>query len=765
MISDDERKKWLREAFDIISDGVICCCKKCLLAGKRKIMASSTTNGSPSGGKRNRTGDIGLGTETNSDDHGIETIDTKRRCVGTKDESTAIDKDLLDSECDYKAVEEAIRLLLENPFDFSGASVQGSVVHYANHLNSLQGPSGNQVSLFNRIMKLWTNNVPDAADLEGDGLMTPIEPSNAAIRVMTILESLCRLQNQNHSSLDYQMSKILYLEGVGYDQRIEMSKAGVGMHPSSMRKVIKKDTEKYDEQLKEILSDTTKEFLLLIDDFAVVWSRGYPNAAGKFSHAVTLGNVGIKELITANSPALNYESGDDLGAYNSREFQRKPSVGLGGFHLLHHMISTVKGFDEVKRVLEEVMAKKDLGNYLERKKFMICAGDWAIYTNTWILQYTDGFDWMIAIPGIFHIGLNAQLALLKRYSSLISYLWCRVFNIPFHAQSLRPNRRKHLLTTLWCAWKYVAEDKFKELEKLMKYRSELKGNPNCVPIEWIAAKEFFENLLPLAVNVYDDLFAGDMQCGMDMMDDVYRMFMQLGSTNYVKLHVQFKRDIEYWKNNRPDAFDLLEKYWSKQLSEETIEIYHSVIRPFANLRKEGDEDAMCKRIKFMWANRKLIRPAGNVRKGRQKKQTQRALNFSEDSILLGSFDCVEKFGEAIMTYFESLLHIFESPEGLESEYSGQRKKWKTKTIPEFDDCMLPLCLQGNNWLPGGMNINIRNYKVNLIDERGIADIGVLDRESWGEKETELEAYVDGVLLAACRKRLREKAMEHHVANW
>ena len=66
---------------------------------------------------------------------------------------------------------------------------------------------------------------------------------------------------------------------------------------------------------------------------------------------------------------------------------------------------------------------------------------------------------------------------------------------------------------------------------------------------------------------------------------------------------------------------------------------------------------------------------------------------------------------------------------------------------------------------GGMNINIRNYKVNLIDERGIADIGVLDRESWGEKETELETYVDGVLLAACRKRLREKAMEHHVANW
>ena len=432
--------------------------------------------------------------------------DCKRRCLEMKDESIGTEEDLVCSECDYKAVEEAIQLLLGNPFDFSGASLQESVAQYAHHLDSLQGSSTNQLSLFNRIMKLWTskgrNKVPAAAHSKGEGL-TGIDNSNTAIRVIMILESLCRLQNQNHSSLDYQMSKILYLEAVGYDQRIELSKEGIGMHPSSMNKVIRKDIEEYDKHLREVLCDTTKDYLLLIDDFAVVWSRGYPNAAGKFSHAITLGNVGIKELvITENFPLdpdvyadHEFESSTsdhdedtinpqlNLGAYDTREYQRKASVGLEGFDLLHHMISTAKGYDEMKRILEELMATTALKEYLERKKLMICAGDWAIYTSTWMLQYTDGFDWMIAIPGIFHIGLNAQLALLKRYESLISYLWRSVFSIPFHAESLRPNRRKHLLTSLWCAWKYIAEDKYKDIEELMKYRSREKGDRYCVPIQ------------------------------------------------------------------------------------------------------------------------------------------------------------------------------------------------------------------------------------------------------------------------------------------
>ena len=166
---------------------------------------------------------------------------------------------------------------------------------------------------------------------------------------------------------------------------------------------------------------------------------------------------------------------------------------------------------------------------------------------------------------------------------------------------------------------------------------------------------------------------------------------------------------------------------------------------------------------MQWAG--LLPSWGITRKERRKDRTQRALNFSEDSILLGSFECVEIFGEAMVTFFESLLHIFDSTEDLESEYSSQKRKWKTKTFPEFDDCMLPLCLQRHNWVPGGMNINIRNYKVNLINEQGIANVAVLDRESWGEKERELETYVDGVVLDACRSRLREKAMEHHVRTW
>ena len=47
MITDEERKKWMCEAFNIHTSADMCFCKRCLLAGKRKTQNKSTSNGSP----------------------------------------------------------------------------------------------------------------------------------------------------------------------------------------------------------------------------------------------------------------------------------------------------------------------------------------------------------------------------------------------------------------------------------------------------------------------------------------------------------------------------------------------------------------------------------------------------------------------------------------------------------------------------------------------------------------------------------------------
>ena len=91
----------------------------------------------------------------------------------------------------------------------------------------------------------------------------------------------------------------------------------------------------------------------------------------------------------------------DLGAYNTREFQRRSSVG---FHMLHQMESTMKGMTAIKKVLNEVMTTTALKNYLRRNKFMICAGDLLMYCN----------------PGNISCWIKCTV------------LWARVYNVPFN---------------------------------------------------------------------------------------------------------------------------------------------------------------------------------------------------------------------------------------------------------------------------------------------------------------------------------------------
>ena len=160
-----------------------------------------------------------------------------------------------------------------------------------------------------------------------------------------------------------------------------------------------------------------------------------------------------------------------------------------------------------------------------------------MYTNLrkWIVmnvekEYVNG---IAPIPGFFHIGLNAQEVIIKKYFFLLSSLWKRVYpksrtEFSITTMKMMPTMRKNFLGSLMNAWNIV---KSRILHSIQS-RAEM---GEMLPVQWVSLHAMFVEFLPVALDIYDCALNGTEYWNdyNVLLFRALRMFSQLGKKNYV----------------------------------------------------------------------------------------------------------------------------------------------------------------------------------------------------------------------------------------
>ena len=127
-----------------------------------------------------------------------------------------------------------------------------------------------------------------------------------------------------------------------------------------------------------------------------------------------------------------------------------------------------------------------------------------MYTNLrkWIVmnvekEYVNG---IAPIPGFFHIGLNAQEVIIKKYFFLLSSLWKRVYpksrtEFSITTMKMMPTMRKNFLGSLMNAWNIV---KSRILHSIQS-RAEM---GEMLPVQWVSLHAMFVEFLPIFTTVH-----------------------------------------------------------------------------------------------------------------------------------------------------------------------------------------------------------------------------------------------------------------------
>lgn len=258
-------------------------------------------------------------------------------------------------------------------------------------------------------------------------------------------------------------------------------------------------------------------------------------------------------------------------------------VSLRNVHLVSFRQADLRSNSGLESEFRLVLERSKV--YLREDAAMLLVGDWRIYRGAKgkVTSCFEEFGGLVPIPGPLHIAINLQLGTLMSFASVFGDLWSAAFpkSDRMVAESLRkapPMRRVGILQIAEVAWRSVREDVIES------------GRGRNVPTEWWILTNLFDWFIPLSLDFYGAFLDGDIGVYKSLMASAWRAFVHLGKTNYTRATILLLSDLDYWQKHRPDIYRAVE-LTLPQLSEEEIEVYHSVVRRWIRAGETCDKFA------------------------------------------------------------------------------------------------------------------------------------------------------------------------------
>jgi hypothetical protein len=336
---------------------------------------------------------------------------------------------------------------------------------------------------------------------------------------------------------------------------------------------------------------------------------------------------------------------------------------------------------DIREILLGVV--EDLAPYL-RERYAIATGDYYCYRNLvrLIREFPSLLAHLLPLPGPFHVLLNAQQALYRYFGPLIRKLWSIAFPDKKLPHVMRPLRRKYFLDLLSRAWK---DARAECIHLWVKYPLQ--------PAEISALFLFFDEYLPLSLDLYSVFLAGDYDAYESMLYRALFLFAQVGKAHYVHCILLFIATVDHWRSTKPEFFEQFRRNY-RYTSEEEVEIFHSILRRSTSQYRELD--SFVRFVNFVGSTRESVEQ-WMKRTGVRSRRGGRPKDHTPEK--------AKELSVVIIGMFSRLI-------------AGQRKTlpdgpghWRSAELGQFDDRMLPLPLQRNRNMYGLRTIRLGAYKV------------------------------------------------------
>ena len=567
-------------------------------------------------------------------------------------------------------------------------------------------------------------------------------------KLAMLLELFGHLVDPTYSHTAWELTWFLHSSGVSNRDLRALSAKGLAMCSSKLVEHEKRMAEAHARRVDEMAHDPEQRVVLVTDDFhQIEGAKGTPRKSnskknGRFSVAHHVSNAILKGMAKKglDIPVAQYpecltpavlpvdsvlrwveehwvqcSSSPYLGT--RLKYLEKISATLQPYGTLEagsawnnpitmENVTLLRCFENAFKDPKDIEKEfSDIGVALEsllERQHVPATGDFYSFINLYRLVVTKPiqFGHFLPIPGAFHIGLNAQEGVFFYYRPVVERVWDAVFPKKRLDPEPTPLERKFALEVLCEGWK-----------KCRTFCLELLENIDKISFEAILLVQFFEEHLPISLDIYAVFLSGDMLRYEQCLLRVLRMFIQLGKCNYVLCISIFIAQLMHWKVHYPALYEhLCEKL--RYFSEEEVEILHSMIRPHVRGRKTAKQ--IVREINAWGSSMKMLRmwrhPNGRKASAR-KKATQLTPDVVGDAC------------RAIKVLFKSVI--------IADSYCTREpnsKKWKSPVLGEFSDHLLPYSLQQAT-----------------VRVRGCSAIGHEDRE-------EADGFVDPSCSKLCGHR-------------
>jgi hypothetical protein len=263
--------------------------------------------------------------------------------------------------------------------------------------------------------------------------------------------------------------------------------------------------------------------------------------------------------------------------YGGRQMRKPHSpVTLRNVELLTSSGLGFKKHSDMMAVIRETVA--DMKPYLEHH-LALATGDWWTYWTLLEAVRTDRkneFGHLVPIPGVFHMGLNAQEAVYTWYAPVLEPLWMEVAGKPL-PKRLRPLQRKYCLDLICSSWKQMRH----AAVALMREKG------YCTP-DAVMLFQLFDEVIPVSLDLYAAFLQGDADQFEALMFRALAVYIQLGKQNYVHAVLLFIATTEHWRTRHADVYESFRAHlW--MFSEEEIELYHSILRGMSEHAANGEQ--------------------------------------------------------------------------------------------------------------------------------------------------------------------------------
>jgi hypothetical protein len=246
-------------------------------------------------------------------------------------------------------------------------------------------------------------------------------------------------------------------------------------------------------------------------------------------------------------------------------------------------------------------------------------------------------------------------------------------------------QRKYILNLICDGWKVVREECLQFLQQKSEW-----------PREALALLQFFENFLPLSIDIYTIYLNLDFDSYMTALFRVFLMFLQLGKKNYVKLVVIYMAVLDHWRVHHPDILEIY-KAIHALFSEEEIELFHSAIRRYAEWKKTPEQ--LAEAINFYAATRG---EAAGWRTATGMKHYDGGLSVEH---------CPTAVADMAAAVKDLFIAIINGPPAYQSP--GNAEQWISPVLGPISDRIFPIPLQRSRTLPGFKTIDATCTKVCL----------------------------------------------------